>query len=485
MLFQEMVTMKGRWTLTEPGSLTERPQPCACADGVAGESEAAPAASVATAPPSRTKRHILAIDSSLHRRRSRTPFRLLEPVDTCFTAERDGRSWAAAEGYPLRVRKLSRPRSTNATALAELELTRVELEGLDDGFSSRALSVAFFETPDGDPVVGITYLCDHRAEEEWGVGNLAKALTGDDPRAFQMSRQAFRHIAFFSDRNGLILSTEPLPKQEYAWGEPVGQPEWMRGDAESYTDYARHFEQSLPWVQGINDHVNYWMTSAELREVGRKLGVEKLPRKKSELYDAVAAAARAKGEPKRPDSWPAWFHNGKQMILRADSGPAARVLARVARAAREGFLGVGNGSSNPFSQGLLFFDVRDETEGLRKAIKERHDWHDAQMKKLAPAERELKRLGYRWYFLGRPREVAWQGEEKALRFWVNGLQLGDPWRRETPIQADEEEQKLMRQARDLSGWFTIPELQERELRLGRIRERIAERAETKQRYAKS
>jgi hypothetical protein len=377
------------------------------------------------------------------------------------------------------VRLGTKTSSTNASALQELQLTREILEQTEDHSMGRTMNIAYFDTPDGDPVVGFTYSCDFRAEEEWGIGDLVKALTGDNPRSFHMTKKAEQYVAFFSDVNGLILSTEPLPKREYSWGEPVGQPAWTQGENDYYTDYARHFEQTLPYAQGIDDHVRSWMSVKELREVGTRFGLEKLPRKKAELYAVVAAVVREQGEPKYPDVWPAWFYNGKQLILRADTGLGARVLARVAKAARAGQLGVGSGSSNPFSRGLLFFDARDETKGLRQAIKERHDWHDAQMKKVAPAEAELKRLGYCWYALGNPRELDSGDGKQKLRFWVNGLRLQDYYqlrRAGGTILVDEEEKAAMSQARDLAGWFTVDELVERDLRLGRIQERIEERA---------
>lgn len=361
---------------------------------------------------------------------------------------------------PGRVTTL--PESTNHLTLDELGIDRAWLEGLESREPIRASSVAWFETPDGDPIVGLTYRCDFRAEEEYGIGKLAQAITGASDRNFQMTEEGRKHVGWFSDVNGLVLSVEPLAKQEFVWGEELRDRFGWAGD--EAPAYAKEFPLQVGAVQRIEPKVDRWMTIEQLKDVGRQLGLTQMPRKKDDLYQAVAQAARENGKAENPNSWPTWFENGKTMVFRADGDePAARVLRRLIKAAQEGYLAIGNGSSNPFGHGLMFFDARDETDGTRQQVAEQFAWYDEQMSKLQPLLDELALHGYVWYFAGNPTVLDTGDGEKKIRYWLNGLRPAEYYdQRRLPEGAvvDPEAAELFKRggARPLANWFTLEQL---------------------------
>lgn len=361
------------------------------------------------------------------------------------------------------LRRGGKVESTNQLALAELGIDRAWLEAQPNEDWPRASTVAWFETPDGDPVVGLTYTCDFRAEEEYGIRDLVKAITGDNERNFHMTEDGARHVGWFNDVNGLILSVRPLAKQEFSWGEQLRESDAWQDDNERPV-YAKEFAHRVGYVQQIEPKVDRWMTIAELKEVATTLGLSKLPRKKDDLYAVVAEACRAQGKVENPNSWPTWFEDGKTMVFRADGDePAAKVLRRLVKAAQDGYLAIGNGSNNPYSRGLMFFDARDETDGLHQQVAEQFAWYDEQMAKLQPYLDELAMHGYVWYFAGNPRVLDRGDGEKKLRFWLNGLRTADYYDlRRLPEGAvvDEEAAELFKRGgvRPIADWFALEQL---------------------------
>lgn len=314
---------------------------------------------------------------------------------------------------------------SNATSLAKLGLTADQVaEACEARTSPQTFVASYCETPDGDPMMGLVHQTDYKAEEEWGIGDLRKAITGDDPRRFCMTESAFAHIAVFSDVNAIALSTRPMSTQSPAWGEElVGLP----------SGYGDDWERKLEFARDTYDIANKWMKMDVLRAKARELGIRPLPRSKTDLVAAIAASP----DLQLPERWPAIFSYGKTLVLRADGdGLAARIVAKLADAAMSGTLGIGS-SSGPFHSGLFFYDTRDETQQLVEEREAHFDWHDARMAELEPVMTELESRGHRWYFLGKPSENTRDGVT-AVRYWLNSHSypgIGQP-----------------------SGWYTLQEL---------------------------
>lgn len=363
-------------------------------------------------------------------------------------------------------------RTQNEVSFAQLAIDREWLEHHRHPGGVCAFTVAAVDTPDGEPILGLSYACDFRAEEEYGLGDLRKALTGIDDRRFQMLPEAKDRVATFSDVNGLVVSTMDLDKSEFKWGEEV-VPDPYGYRASTRPDYATAFADHLSSVQG-SEYISSWETIPELKERAKALGLTKLPTKKADLYDLVVITQAERGEKKDPDNWPGWFHYGRQLVLRAEGdGPTARVLKHLAEAAQAGTLGIGGKvGSNPFGAGLFLYDTRDETKGLKAEVDAQHRWHAKQMKRLAKTEKLLKKQGFHWGFLGNPRE----DENGVVRYWVNNLgEIRHSYDGEPNPDFDPETKELLSQLYNntIYGWFTAEELENADLFRERLRVEVA------------
>ncbi len=213
---------------------------------------------------------------------------------------------------------------------------------------------------------GLSFRTDYAAEQEWGVGDLRKALIGDD---WRMNEEAANHIAVCSDRTAFALSARPLEVREFKWGEHV---EMCFGDYQAeYRQAWDRWRSRRERFPALSDHDNY-----------------------------------------------AWFDTGRTLVVRADSGPAADTVSYLCQAIGKGSLGLGS-ASGPFHTGLLIYDSDDETEALINHRRLQQEWHDEQMVALAPIAQQLESEGYRPYFLGKPTEITRYGVTE-VRYWLNG-----------------------------------------------------------------
>lgn len=321
-------------------------------------------------------------------------------------------------------------RDRNRAAFAELGIDPATIESARREQHARMIAPTLIETPDGDPIIGLSYQTDYKAEEEWGVADLRKAITGPDPIRFAQTPEGAECIRFFSDCNGMVLSTGPRTDAELAWGDPVGE----FGD----TRYRGDYEFALFRIAGIDR----WTTVPELRAKAKELGVKPLPSRKEDLIAAITGRLSATGDSAGLVA-PAWFQSGNDLVIRADGdGPAARVVAKLVAAARAGRLGIGDGSG-PFHSGLVLFDAADMTPGQITEITEQHRWHAERMAELEPVKQELLDRGYRFYFLGNPKLIRRKGDsEERLYYWLNAM---------SSRNADGSYSQP-------SGWFTLDEL---------------------------
>ena len=326
---------------------------------------------------------------------------------------------------------------SNKTSLRKLGLDVGDLEEKvtqwNRDLSPRMFTVGLTETPDGEPIVGLVYQTDYRAEEEYGVRDLRKAITGDDPRNFQMTDEAKEHVAFFDGVRGMVLSTRRLPESHVKWGYEVGDPEKKIG--RSFADnYESFYDSSLPYSQGVEAGRNLsWKQVTELRQIAKDLGIKPLPSRKRDLVNAISTAPNLKRE--NPERWPGYFHYGNEMVFRAEGdGATAKVLEKLMDAAKHGTLGIGD-ASGPFSSGMFFYDTRDETPGLVDQREAGFDWYDEKMTELKPVADKLKEKGHNWFFLGKPHEI--NGE---IKYWLNGS--SGPGYNKQPF-----------------GWYTLAELE--------------------------
>lgn len=267
-----------------------------------------------------------------------------------------------------------------------------------DRVNIRCWAPVVWDSADG-PVVGASYRCDYRAEEEYGTRDLRNALRGEDPRRIDPVHTAGALTGVFDDANAVVAATCPLPKQ-LRWGST----ELGYG-----LRYAEHYTQTLAYAQGADTRLG-WKTVAELRTLAERDG---LPRPWPRRKDDLVAALTAHRGGDTPWQWPGWFYDGHHLVLRADGGVAADVIGHLADAARANTLTVAP-DSGPFHAGLLLVDARDIGPQTRAATAAAWDLHDEQMAAIDGVKPALVDAGFHVHFLGRPRVV-----DGRVVYWLN------------------------------------------------------------------
>jgi hypothetical protein len=311
--------------------------------------------------------------------------------------------------------------------------------------STRDFTLAVMDTPDGTPIVGISYQCDYRAEEEWGIKDLATAINGNKKQA--------NHVGTFTGLHALAIATQPI-EDLTTWSAdifPLGDltTRWPVQRGEAYSSY---FRDNYAYAQGLPSSSNLrWKKMPELRELAKTHGVTPIPRKKDDLIEKLVTSDEYSRSAEYPDRWPGWFHNGDVLILRAESGVVADVLDLLYEAGKKNALAIGGGHA-AFSSGIGVYDSRDVGKKLKKQRKLEKKWYDRQMKNLEPVAAELKKRGHDWYFLGKPKDgfkdlvdYSVEGNRRTVNsedvyYWLNGHGRGPGYTSQP------------------SGWYTLKEL---------------------------
>jgi hypothetical protein len=351
---------------------------------------------------------------------------------------------------------------------------------------TRSFNLALVEQPGegADPIVGIQYACDFRAEEEYGVRDLYEAFgvkTGE--WVMDARKDALVHDLGRSSGT-LVLSTAPLAST-IKWRDDLNRAsarsDWDRLEGGAY---AAWWEDQLDWLQGRAKLVEYGretdLKMNELRDWGLRFGLTleemKGVRKKVDLIDLIKSQDAFKNGRKHPDRWPGWFHYGKALVLRADDGIVASVIDRLYYAGKSGTLAFGGGSQ-VFGSSLALYDGMDVSPELETQRKEQAAWAEKQTKKLEKAIPNIRKVGsntYRfntwnhsdnvfgWHFLGNPttgfksvirpvydengmaqHSQSVTADENAVYYWLNGDSV-----------------QTLRSGRKIqpTGWYTIQEL---------------------------
>ena len=315
----------------------------------------------------------------------------------------------------------------------------------------QATSVVLCSRPGGgsDPIVGLSYLCDFKAEEEWGVGDLSAAfamsanpnsvtaLLWESSRARSAARGESSRRTRFSHPAGTTQSdlVEVLDDMVIFHTRPVT----YAPSRESSIERARtHFASSGSYVRG--ELHNTWAVregrKSEIIEILAERGVEANMRMTLPVLRSMVADL---DEVENPDSQPGWFQTGEALILRRSFDLHGDVLDHLVQAARDGFLQVGSAGQSAFGSGLVMLDSRDLDESDVDAIIASNDWYQDRMDDLDPVMKTLRERGHSWFFLGKPSALDTGDGRKVVRYWLNGSK--SPGVRNQPY-----------------GWYTIEEL---------------------------
>lgn len=296
--------------------------------------------------------------------------------------------------------------------LLALGYTDAEIREAAKGRSStRTISLALMDTPDETPIVGLTYVCDYRAEEEAGISKIAEAFNNASDQTYK--------FAITSD--GMhVFSTRDLPNDSVHHQVKMSQ---------------EYHARMLPFVQESEARDLNYKTVSELKAYARAHSISLTGRtKKADILATLIATAKAEN----PNVWPAWFHFGDNLMFRADKGIIADTLKLLVEAVKANTFAISN-SSQVFSSGLGLYDSRDIGPKLKAQWEEQQAAYEADMKKLEPVAAELKARGHKWFFLGNPTVLRPKdATTMETRYWLNGdtvRGLGQPF-----------------------GWYTLEEL---------------------------
>lgn len=281
------------------------------------------------------------------------------------------------------------------------------------------------------PIMGISYRCDFRAEEEMGQGKLAAtfASTGDPQSNPYRSGWVLDHpgrTTHFTQADHLTLTEDALCLHT---DRPSPSAHRQLSEALSYIEHSDNADTDRLADPRGSTMAHMRVEASQLKIPGRT----KMNR--AELLAAIRAAKAPQGAA-RP-SHAAWFHYGNMLVLPRTDDDFGQVVTRLASAAEAGALGVG-GLVATFSRGLFLFDTRDLGEQARAGIHDANQEHRADMAALAPVEQRMTARGHRPYFLGNPR----RDEDGSARYWLNGPKLELPSGR----------------TRQVHGWYTLDEL---------------------------
>ena len=309
---------------------------------------------------------------------------------------------------------------------------------------TRGFTLGVSDTPDGVPIVGVTYASDFRSEEETGPAELRKAF-GVSGHSYAMSREGRGHFGVFTGlpegAGSLILSVRPIAFEQQ-WGHDIAtktgpvdaQESWLNAVAHGSLDqdvknggyyrdlYDSHYTNTLGYVQELPDLSRYG-TMERIRAAAEKIGIPgPFPRKKADLIEYVMHHPVRLAKAVNSSAWPGWFHHGDVLVLRADRGIVADTLRLLVRAAQNETLAFGGGSQL-FGSGMSFYDGMDVGPKLEQERRDAAAWYDLEMKKLEPVKEELKKRGFSWYYLGGPKKR----DNGDTIYWLNGSGQPQPF----------------------------------------------------------
>ena len=275
-------------------------------------------------------------------------------------SEKDLKARDARQGKDTVIHQLYREGITDDDLKKVMELK----------LNNREAGIGYLSTSEGsDMIVGVTYTGDYRAEEEWGLAHISKSLAEgtfkkDDVRFFEKDGKGY-----------LLIKGE----RSYNFEEDAKNSLKTADDRFSnYVDYEERSKQFSLERKSI----------AQLRSEF-KGKIKPLPTKKSDLINAVLDLERPKDFIKHPQGE---FHLGNALAIVSDN-PAMIATMRHAKDAHDnGSLRVGN-SSNPFSNGVVFYDERDISREDKINLIKSEEATKAAVDYFSETEKKLKENG--------------------------------------------------------------------------------------------
>lgn len=218
---------------------------------------------------------------------------------------------------------------------------------------------------DEAPVLGIVYSGDYKHEEEAGAAAIAENLA-----KFENQEDLFGEVDHDSDVRVFAAVAKHLIQDDAARSVS--------------TALSRHRNP-------YNSTFHLWRrTVAELRADLKAAGVKPLPKKRDDVE--LAYLEHIDGKPVKRTETVGEFQIGKLLALVTDEPILIATLEHLSESAKANALSLGS-SSNPFSRGILFFDVREVPNTTVHETYAEEQWHQDRMDEAADAIQALKESG--------------------------------------------------------------------------------------------
>lgn len=233
--------------------------------------------------------------------------------------------------------------------------------------ASREIGVGWLSHTDDDelPALGIVYNGDYKHEEERGSEMIGSALKNFANQDQLLSVEVAEGIAVAS------LSYSPIREDARHQG--------VRAAA-----LARHRSPFNSTFHLSRKPV------ADMRAALKSAKVSPLPRKRDDVE--LSYLEHVEGRAVKKSVSVGQFQTGDVLVMVTDEPILVAILEALADTAKANALALGS-SANPFSRGILLYDVRDVSNELVERTRQADEWHDSKMNLAADAIAKLKESG--------------------------------------------------------------------------------------------
>lgn len=281
-----------------------------------------------------------------------SPFQSLRKKSSPFTSHIDrANKLIAKEEADLAMRDERQKGGTLYHQLLKEGFTEEELVArAQEELRNRESGITFIHSDEGEaPIAGLLYTGDYKAEEEWGLHHISKSLkNGEYPpeNVVQLEKDGYSYLILRGERS-------------YEWDgkNPEQSASIQRAMKEARNSYD-NWKAGTDWR--FEDKLNK-LNAAEMKEQALKLGVK--AKTKDEARKAILADHY--GNPRTTAQ--GYFQSGDALAIVTKDPLEAKMFAKLKEANDGGNLRVGS-SSNPFSNGVGFYDQRDLSRAARERV---------------------------------------------------------------------------------------------------------------------
>jgi len=298
--------------------------------------------------------------------------------------------------------KMRDERQEGGTLYHELLADGITEAELDSRFSEdpghRHAGISYIANPSGSKAVGISYSGDFKSEEETGISHISKALKAGElgPNDVQVYEKG--DYTVFAVRG----------ERAYGWEDEGDRNLKDRVEKEALSRYEN-------WSSNAN-----WDLKWKLRNLGgdelkaRLTGkVKPMPKTKAAMINKII---ELEGEASERHPAIGEFQTGQALVVVTKDPLEAKLMKKMKASHEAGYLRVG-GSSNPFSNGNLFYDERDLTREFKTDLVKSEEANKYAKAYVSDTRAKLGESGH--VYAVSPDVQEPDGDIRNSRFWLN------------------------------------------------------------------